>query len=110
VADIPLLSPNPNELSLISSVDLKEQIIGVLLKSGKKEPAGNVLENTFYKLFVKFSLMGRSCPLHFFVEPGYIRLLRTFARNFSSKDQRSNSGKTEILVRCNLSLLCLKVM
>ena len=40
VTDVPLLLPSPNELSLVSSVDLKEQIIGVLLKSGKKEPAG----------------------------------------------------------------------
>jgi hypothetical protein len=40
VSDVPLLLPSPNELSLVSSVDLKEQIIGVLLKSGKKEPAG----------------------------------------------------------------------
>lgn len=38
--NIPLLLPNPNELSLISSADVKDQIVGVLLKSGKKEPAG----------------------------------------------------------------------
>ena len=38
--NIPLLLPNPNEISLISSTDVKDQIIGVLLKSGKKEPAG----------------------------------------------------------------------
>ena len=38
--DVPLLLPNSNELSLISSADVKDQIIGVLLKSGKKEPAG----------------------------------------------------------------------
>eukprot|EP00095_Tigriopus_kingsejongensis_P007384 maker-scaffold1916_size24942-snap-gene-0.4 protein:Tk07384 transcript:maker-scaffold1916_size24942-snap-gene-0.4-mRNA-1 annotation:"250 kda substrate of akt" len=38
--DIPLLLPNSHELSLISSADVKDQIIGVLLKSGKKEPAG----------------------------------------------------------------------
>ena len=35
---IPLLLPNPHELTLISSTDVKDQIIGVLLKSGKKEP------------------------------------------------------------------------
>jgi hypothetical protein len=40
VTEVPLLLPSPNELSLVSSVDLKDQIIGVLLKSGKKEPAG----------------------------------------------------------------------
>ena len=38
--NIPLLLPNPNEISLISSTDVKDQIVGVLLKSGKKEPAG----------------------------------------------------------------------
>jgi hypothetical protein len=40
--NIPLLLPNPNELSLISSADVKDQIVGVLLKSGKKEPAGKI--------------------------------------------------------------------
>lgn len=40
LSDIPLLLPNDHELSLISSADVKDQIIGVLLKSGKKEPAG----------------------------------------------------------------------
>ena len=43
--NIPLLLPNPNELSLISSADVKDQIVGVLLKSGKKEPAGKILRN-----------------------------------------------------------------
>ena len=38
--DLPVLVPNSNEISLISSADVKDQIIGVLLKSGKKEPAG----------------------------------------------------------------------
>ena len=38
--DLPLLVPTPQELTLISSADVKDQIIGVLLKSGKKEPAG----------------------------------------------------------------------
>ena len=46
--NIPLLLPNPNELSLISSADVKDQIVGVLLKSGKKEPAGKIL--TFKKI------------------------------------------------------------
>ena len=40
LTEIPLLLPNSHELSLISSADVKDQIIGVLLKSGKKEPAG----------------------------------------------------------------------
>ena len=40
VKDLPLLVPNPHCLELISSADVKDQIVGVLLKSGKKEPAG----------------------------------------------------------------------
>ena len=40
VKDLPLLLPSKNELTLISSAEVKDQIIGVLLKSGKKEPAG----------------------------------------------------------------------
>ncbi|XP_040580670.1 ral GTPase-activating protein subunit alpha-1 [Lepeophtheirus salmonis] len=40
VRDIPVLLPNSNELSLISSADIKDQIVGILLKSGRKEPAG----------------------------------------------------------------------
>ena len=40
LSDVPLLLPNSDEMSLISSADVKDQIIGVLLKSGKKEPAG----------------------------------------------------------------------
>ncbi len=39
--NIPLLVPNSGpEWNLISSADVKDQIVGVLLKSGKKEPAG----------------------------------------------------------------------
>ena len=53
--NIPLLLPNPNELSLISSADVKDQIVGVLLKSGKKEPAGKILRlikrKKWYRLF-----------------------------------------------------------
>lgn len=41
VRDLPLLVPNPKGLGeLVSSADVKDQVIGVLLKSGKKEPAG----------------------------------------------------------------------
>lgn len=40
LSNIPVLLPNPNETTLIGSTDAKDQIIGVLLKSGKKEPAG----------------------------------------------------------------------
>ena len=50
--NIPLLLPNPNELSLISSADVKDQIVGVLLKSGKKEPAGKIIRIFIYPKYV----------------------------------------------------------
>ena len=35
-----LLLPSPDQLSLVSSKDLQDQVIAVLLKAGKKEPVG----------------------------------------------------------------------
>eukprot|EP00092_Neocalanus_flemingeri_P011414 GFUD01012300.1.p1 GENE.GFUD01012300.1~~GFUD01012300.1.p1 ORF type:complete len:1967 (-),score=283.48 GFUD01012300.1:286-6186(-) len=35
-----LLLPSPDQLNLVSSKDLQDQVIAVLLKAGKKEPAG----------------------------------------------------------------------
>jgi len=35
-----LLLPSPDQLSMVSSKDLQDQVIAVLLKAGKKEPAG----------------------------------------------------------------------
>ena len=59
---IPLLLPNPHELTLISSTDVKDQIIGVLLKSGKKEPAGlaRCISLSSLGLFVYAELLNES--------------------------------------------------
>ena len=59
---IPLLLPNPHELTLISSADVKDQIIGVLLKSGKKEPAGlaRCISLSSLGLFVYAELLNES--------------------------------------------------
>ena len=40
VSSLPLLLPSSDQLSLVSSQDLQDQVISVLLKAGKKEPNG----------------------------------------------------------------------
>lgn len=40
MSSLPLLLPSSDQLSLVSSQDLQDQVISVLLKAGKKEPNG----------------------------------------------------------------------